>query len=132
MIKDKQNFLYYFLIAALVITSAIGGGYFCCVSTVITVLLLAIIVHMFTYSNTIFIYFDINLIAVICLTAGYFLTSLWAIDSWMAFMGGNKFLPVALFFLILCQIPEKREHLIQFLPLLGSLMTLLSFIMMQF
>lgn len=132
MSKNKQNLLYYFLIAALVISSTIGGGYFCCVSAVMSVILLAVIVYIFVHSSILFLYFDINLIAITCLTAGYFLTSLWAIDSWMAFMGGIKFLPVCLFFLILCQIPAQKELLIQLLPLFGSLMTLISFVMMQF
>lgn len=124
--------LNYFHAAALVLAGIIGGGYFCCVSAVLSVAFLAMIVYMFLRSNTFYITCDLNLAAVVCLTAGYFLSGLWAVDSGMAFMGGIKFLPVFLFFFILCQTPDQKERLIRLLPLLGSLMTLFSFIMMQF
>lgn len=132
MARDKQKLLYYFLAAALILAGVAGGGYFCCVSAVMSIILMSVIVYLLEESGSFFISCDINLAALASLTAGYFFTSLWAIDSWMALMGGIKFLPVFLFFFIICQVPEQREKLIRLLPLLGSLMTIFSFIMMQF
>lgn len=132
MTKDKQNLLYYFLAAALIMSGVAGGGYFCCVSAAMSVFLMSIIVYDLAKSSAFYIACDINLAAFSCLSAEYFLVSLWAVDSWMALMGGVKFFPVFLFFFLLCQEPEQKERLIHLLPLLGSLMTLFSFIMMQF
>jgi hypothetical protein len=132
MIEDKQNVLYYFLAVTLIISGVAGGGYFCCVSAVLSVILMLFIVCKLVKSSVFSIACDINLAALSCLTAGYFLVSLWAVDPWMALMGGVKFLPIFLFFFLLCQEPWQRERLIQLLPFLGSLMTLFTFIMMQF
>lgn len=132
MTKDKQDLLYYFLAAALIMSGVAGGGYFCCVSAGMSVVLMSIVVYGLARSGAFYIACDINLAAFSCLAAGYFLVGLWAVDSWTALMGGVKFFPVFLFFFLLCQAPEQKERLIQLLPLLGSLMTLFSFIMMQF
>lgn len=132
MEREKQNFLYYALAVVLVLAGTAGGGYFCCVSSLLCVILMAVIVYLLKGTDSFSIACDLNLAAVLCLVAGYFVASLWAVDFWMALMGGIKFLPVFLFFFILCQIPEQRERLIRLLPLLGSLMTIFSFVMMQF
>ena len=132
MAKDKQNLLYYFLASTLILAGVGGGGYFCCVSILMSVMLMSVIVYILEKSGSFFIAYDINLAAVASLAAGYFLTSLWAVDSCMALTGGIKFLPVFLFFFLICQSLESREKLIRLLPLLGSLMTLFSFVMMQF
>ena len=96
MAKDKQNLLYYFLASTLILAGVGGGGYFCCVSILMSVILLSVIVYILEKSGSFFIAYDINLAAVASLAAGYFLTSLWAVDSWMALTGGIKFLPVFL------------------------------------
>lgn len=62
----------------------------------------------------------------------YLASVLWAVDRGMAFGGFIHFLPIFLFYMLLCQCIEEREHIITLLPPLGSLMTLFSFIMMQF
>lgn len=130
--KETQNIIYYFLSVILILSGIIGGGYFCFVSAVLSIALMTMLVYILVKTNTFFIAFDLNLVAAVCLTAGYFFVSLWAVDSQMALMGGIKFLPVFLFFFLLCQKPDMREKLILLLPLLGTLMTLFSFIMMQF
>ena len=58
----------------------------------------------------------------------YLLVSLWAIDSGMALTGFIKFLPLLLFYVLLSGQQEEREKMISILPLLGSLMTLFSFL----
>ncbi len=82
MAKDKQNLLYYFLASTLILAGVGGGGYFCCVSILMSVILLSVIVYILEKSGSFFIAYDINLAAVASLAAGYFLTSLWAVDSW--------------------------------------------------
>lgn len=67
-------------------------------------------------------------LAMLALLAGYLVSPLWAVDSGMALLGFFKFLPVALFWLLLMQLgPEVRERLFLTIPVSGVAMTLLSF-----
>lgn len=132
MAKDKQNNLYYFLTFVLILTGTAGGGYFCCISALLSIILMMRIVYQLLRTGLFCLACDINLAATILLVGGDFFVSFWAIDSGMSLVGGVKFLPVFLYFFILCQALEQKERLIRLLPFLGSLMTLLSFVMMQF
>ena len=68
------------------------------------------------------------LTALLALLAGYLLTPFWAVDSGMALLGFFKFLPAALFWLLLMQLgPEVRERLFLTIPVSGITMTLLSY-----
>lgn len=75
---------------------------------------------------------DWNLLAFGVLAASHLLVSLWAVDSGMALLGFVKFLPLFLFYLYVSGVEEEREKVIAQLPMLGALMTLFSFLMMQF
>lgn len=129
---DKKNVLYYFGVTVIVLAGVAGGGYFCCVSSVLSILLMAMMVFILVRSDSFFISCDLNLAAVSILALGYFAVGLWAVDPGMALMGGIKFLPVFLYFFVMCQMLDQRERLIQILPLLGSLMTIFSFVMSRF
>ncbi len=132
MPKSQKNYLYWFLLLVLVCSGMVGGGYFCYVSAAASVLLMLAVVVFLVRRGGFRISFDWNFVAIAVLACGYFVVCLWAIDSGMALMGAVKFLPVFLYFFLMCQALEERERLIQFLPVLGSLMTLFSFVMMQF
>ena len=75
---------------------------------------------------------DLNMAAFAVLVFGYLLSCLWAVDSGMALMGVVKFLPLLLFYVLVSGAPDEREKMIGYLPALGCLMTVFSFIMMQF
>ena len=132
MTKSQKDYLYCFLLMVLVCSGMAGGGYFCYVSAVASVVLMAAVVVFLVRTGGFRISFDWNLVAIVILAFGYFAACLWAVDSGMALMGGVKFLPVFLYFFLMCQAVEQRERLIRFLPVLGSMMTLFSFVMMQF
>lgn len=132
MSEGKHNFLYYFLVIILIISGIAGGGYFCGVSAVLSIILMVLAVCILIRSGEVLISFDVNFAAIAILTLGYFIVGLWAVDSGMSLMGGIKFLPVLIYFFIMCQILDQREQLIRILPVLGSLMTIFSFVMMQF
>ena len=67
-------------------------------------------------------------LAMLALLAGYLVSPLWAVDSGMALLGFFKFLPAALFWIILMQLdPEERGRLFLTVPVSGVAMTLLSF-----
>lgn len=132
MPEGKHSYLYYFLFIILIVSGIAGGGYFCCVSAVLLIVLMIMAVCLLIRSGEFWISFDWNLAAVVTLTLGYFLAGLWAVDSGMSLMGGIKFLPVLIYFFVMCQMLEQRERLIQSLPVMGSLMTVFSFALMQF
>ncbi len=132
MPEGKHSYLYYFLFIILIVSGIAGGGYFCCVSAVLSIVLMIMAVCLLIRSGEFWISFDWNLAAVVTLTLGYFLAGLWAVDSGMSLMGGIKFLPVLIYFFVMCQMLEQRERLIQSLPVMGSLMTVFSFALMQF
>lgn len=132
MAKSQKNYLYVFMLMVLVCSGMVGGGNFCYVSAVESVLLMAAVVVFMVRTGGFRLSFDWNLVAIAVLVVGYFVVGLWAVDSGMALMGGVKFLPVFLYFFLMCQALEERERLICLLPVLGSLMTLFSFVMMQF
>lgn len=132
MPEGKHSYLYYFLFIILIVSGIAGGGYFCCVSAVLLIVLMIMAVCLLIRSGEFWISFDWNLAAVVTLTLGYFLAGLWAVDSGMSLMGGIKFLPVLIYFFVMCQVLEQRERLIQSLPVMGSLMTVFSFALMQF
>ena len=132
MSEGKHNFLYYFLVMILITSGIAGGGFFCGVSAVLSIILMVLAVCILIRSGEVLISFDVNFAAIAILTLGYFIVGLWAVDSGMSLMGGIKFLPVLIYFFIMCQILDQREQLIRILPVLGSLMTIFSFVMMQF
>lgn len=131
--KIEQNKRYYFGAMLLIVTCIAGGGYFCFVSAAAAIVLMSMAAYRLIRFRSFSIACGWNLAAVVILPLGYFLAGLWAVDSGMFLLGGVKFLPVFLYFFVLCQTaPEEKERLICLLPVLGSLMTLFAFIMMQF
>lgn len=132
MTEKLQTYLYYLLAGTLIFAGIFGGGYFCCVSASVSIVLMVVLVYLLVWQRFFLIACDMNLAAIVILVSGYFLSVLWAVDSGMSLMGGIKFLPVFLYFCVLCQAAEQRERLIRLLPVLGSLMTVFSFVMMQF
>ena len=85
------------------------------------------------YENKkVYLAFNMNLLSIFIVCLMYFLTALWGIDSGMSLMGGVKFLPLLLWFLLIAGKKDRKERLIETLPVLGACMTLFSFVMMQF
>ena len=66
------------------------------------------------------------------LVLAYFLTALWGIDTGMSLIGGVKFFPLLLFFLVISCLEDEKNKIILLLPTLGTVMTIFSFLMMQF
>ena len=122
-----------YLISAIIIASLIfGGGYFIPTSVICLIPLLVIINILLFKSRSIKISFDINFISVLLLSVFYLVTTLWAIDKGTALIGFVKFIPVLFLLIALYYVDSEIENIIQLLPYLGTIMTILSFLMMQF
>lgn len=99
--------------------------YAACICAVVLLLLL---LYLIDRQKKLSIRFNMLLTALLALLAGYLLTPFWAVDSGMALLGFFKFLPAALFWLLLMQLgPEVRERLFLTIPVSGITMTLLSY-----
>src|SRR5699024_9608636 len=116
----------------LIVAGLLGGGYFVSVSALTGIFMTGILFYRMYWKKEITLARDLNFAAIAVLIFSYLLVSLWAIDSGMALTGFIKFLPLLFFYVLVSGQPEKREKMISILPLLGSLMTLFSFLMMQF
>ena len=120
------------MMTCLIVAGLLGGGYFVSVSALTGIFMTGILFYRMYWKKEITLARDLNLAAFAILIFSYLLVSLWAIDSGMALTGFIKFLPLLLFYVLLSGQQEEREKMISILPLLGSLMTLFSFLMMQF
>lgn len=112
--------------------SICGGGYFISISAILNIILLVSMLIYLWKNKKINISKDVNMLALSVLILGYLCSTFWAVDQGMALMGSVKFLPLFLYYLLLCQKVERREEIIQLLPVVGTLMTIFSFVMMQF
>ena len=120
------------MMICLIAAGLLGGGYFVSVSALIGIFMTGILFYRMYWKKEVTLARDLNLAAFAVLIFSYLIVSLWAVDSGMALTGFIKFLPLLLFYVLVSGQPEKREKMISRLPLLGSLMTLFSFLMMQF
>lgn len=129
--KIKDRGIYIVLLSTILIAGVIGGGYFVFVSSFMNVIGGISVFFLLLRAKKIYISKSMTSISISLFVFMYFIVWLWAVDRGMAFMGAMKFFPVAVFLFLICQ-KEERENLIALLPLLGSLMTIFSFVMMQF
>lgn len=120
------------LMACILIAGILGGGYYVSVSALLGIILIGILFYRMYVKKEITAAWDLNMAAFAILVCGYLVSCLWAVDSDMALMGVVKFLPLFLFYVLVSGNAEEREKMISYLPMLGCLMTVFSFIMMQF
>ncbi|BFK62660.1 hypothetical protein I260019D6_19690 [Dorea longicatena] len=116
----------------IVLAGLLQGGYFVYTSAILNVVMLIGIIVCVMKNKKVYLAFNMNLLSIFIVCLMYFLTALWGIDSGMSLMGGVKFLPLLLWFLLIAGKKDRKERLIETLPVLGACMTLFSFVMMQF
>ena len=129
---DIEKSIYYLLVGSLIVGLLGAGGYFVYVSFLLTIFLGGATLYLVFKQKKMTMPMDYNVLAIGVVVLFYLLTPMWAVDSGMALAGYFKFLPVFLFFILLYQIGDKKENIIQLLPTFGSIMTVFSFVMMQF
>lgn len=110
----------------------LGGGYYISVSALLGIILTGVLFYRMYIDKKVTAAWDLNMLAFAVLVFGYLAACLWAVDSGMALLGVVKFLPLLLFYVLVSGSEEERERMIGLLPMLGALMTLFSFLMMQF
>lgn len=123
-----------FAISIIVISISliIAGGYFVYVSAFLDIVLIFTLLICIYKNRKVMLSTDIYGYFIFSIVSMYFICSVWAIDSGMAIMGGVKFLPVFLFFLLIQQLEsECVKKIISFIPIIISIITVITGVMMK-
>lgn len=118
--------------SCMIVAGILGGGYFVSVSAALGIFMLGVLFYRMYIQKKVTAAWDVNMLAFAVLVFGYLTSCLWAVDSGMALLGVVKFLPLPLFYVLVSGQRAEVEKMIDQLPLLGCLMTIFSFLMMQF
>ncbi len=97
-------------------------------SCAFSVLLLIVLIWKVRKEKQFHFYWNNTSMAVIGLVIFYLVSTLWAVDFGMAFIGVFKFLPVLLFLFVLMQEKDCREETINIMPYVVAVLTILSII----
>lgn len=97
-------------------------------SCAFSVLLLIVLIWKVGKEKKFHFYWNNTSMAVMGLIVFYLVSTLWAVDSGMAFIGVFKFLPVLLFLFILMQEKSVGKITINVLPYIVTVLTILSII----
>lgn len=130
--KKLQTYKNLYLPICMIMAGIPGGGYFVSVSALLTLVLIGNLFYRIFAVKRITAAWDINMLAFAVLVFSCLLAGLWAVDPGMAPLGAVKFFPLLLFYIAVSGQQEERKRIIEQLPLMGALMTLFSFLMMQF
>lgn len=93
----------------IVLAGLLQGGYFVYTSAILNVVMLIGIIVCVMKNKKVYLAFNMNLLSIFIVCLMYFLTALWGIDSGMSLMGGVKFLPLLLWFLLIAGKKEKKD-----------------------
>lgn len=96
-------------------------------SGIICLILLGILWHCFRCRGEITLPVNFLFLSAVIIPVMYGISSIWAVDSGMALFGMAKFLPLPLFVLAVSQLEQKEKaELLDYIPLSGGMMVLLS------
>lgn len=114
------------LLVALVLSGGFNEFISCTISVIVSLLLTIKIAKNRCFTIRV----NIVSISVGALALGYLISTFYAIDSGMAFLGFLKFMPVLLYMLLLMQNDDLREIIIAKLPYFALVLGLISFVLM--
>lgn len=103
------------------------GGFYTYLAAPFTAVLLAALCQTVRKNGKLTLYFNWNTIAVLLVVLGYFVTPLWAADKGSAVFGIIRFVPLALYLLLLMQWPKVGvQELAEPVAYSGAVMTVVS------
>lgn len=108
----------------------LAGAFFEYVSCFTSILLIGYLIYIFKKNGKLVYRENLSSVAVGLLVLFYGLSSFWAIDSGMAFIGFFKFVPLLLFMLVLMQ--GEGKDALKNLPYWLSVITVVTALLMQF
>ena len=110
----------------LVLSVLLVGGFNEWASGIISIALLGYLLYMGFEHKTINFSKDLLFFSVLLICISYFATSLWAVDSGMAFLGGIKFCPLILFYIAFKQGNYNKANTFNLLILTTAAMVIIS------
>lgn len=114
----------------LLIAPFLWGGFYEAVSCLFTIFLTGYLLYYKKRTGELNIRVNLTLISILILVLMHGVSAIWAVDHGMAVLGFVKFLPLFLFVLVMMQEKkEERENILDTIPLSGSIMTVLSFVL---
>lgn len=122
--KRNVGFVTIIFIISLLCTGIFYEYYSCAFS----VFLLIFLIWKVRKENRFRFYLNNTSLAVVAMIGLYLLSTFWAVDSGMAFVGVFKFLPVLLFLFALMQEKDGKEKTINALPYAVTVLTILSIV----
>lgn len=128
-IKDVISNTYYaewIMLSALLLTGGFNEYISCMLAAAASVFLIIKIIK----NRELIFNVNITSVSVVILAVGYLLTTIYALDSGMAFIGFLKFMPVMLYMLLLMQDENAKNSLIGKLPYIALVLGLISFVFM--
>lgn len=120
--KYNINFLQILFILSLICTGVFHEFYSCAFS----VLLIGYLLWKTKREQSIRFYWNNTTISIMVLVGMYALSTLWAIDSGVAWLGFLKNLPALLFLLVILQEKERAAKLATTLPYIVSILAIIS------
>ena len=120
-----------FIPAVFIVSLICTGLFYEYASCAFSVLLLGWLLFKYQKVRTLRFQWNLTSLAVIALTLSYGISTMWAVDSGMAFIGALKFLPIFLFLLAVMQEQECKERIIEILPYAAAIMAIMSIAGMQ-
>ena len=115
---------------ALIVSLVCAGGFneyiSCAVSVLISVFLLIKIIAKRSFAFN----FNLTSTSISVILLGYLISTFYATDSGMAFIGFLKFIPVLLYLLLVMQNKSKAEEIVAKLPYIALVLGLLSLVFM--
>ncbi|MCD7882181.1 MAG: O-antigen ligase family protein [Lachnospiraceae bacterium] len=130
-ICDEQTIIW-FLTVFFIISLVMTGGYTQWSAALLSLSSGVMLTLVIIKSGKVMIGRGICAVTIPAVTLMYLVTALWAADRGMALEGFFHFLPLFLFYALMNRVTDEKERLIRLLPVCGSLMTIFSFLMMQF
>ena len=73
--------------------------------------------------------FCLTTLAVFCISSGFLVTAFWGVDKYYSLLGFVKFLPLLLYWLVLFQDDIDKDYILDFIPVSGVIMTVVSYVL---
>lgn len=126
-LKSKKNYNIDFLDCFMFFSPFLIGVFFEWTACLCSVVFISYLIKKYYTDKKIEIPLGIPLLSYSVIFLGYVLSDFWAIDSYAAFFGVLKFMPIVLFYLVISQDKGRKKNMLRMVPYSGAFMTILAF-----
>ncbi len=102
------------------------------VSCILSIVLSIVFCYELAHNKKFYICLNITSVSVGLIVLLFLLSTIWAIDRGMAFIGFLKYMPILFCLILLSNKPDAKEKIFNLLPYLAAIITIMSAVLMQF